>query len=291
MENKENLETAPVAENEETKKPAKKRSPVYYILLSVFAAVFIFSGIYVARYFVLSERVSGEYEDMDAILESIRAELNIDRDNLPPVPTTPDGKPQQNTVILPEFKLFYEQNPDIVGWIQIPGTKVDYPVMASRNGDQDYYLNHTFKHEESEWGAIYLRRSESDVFKPSDNVTIYGHHMKDGSMFEDINNYYWSESYWNSHRYVYFDTLYERHTYEVFAVFVTSGTYGLGFNYNNYTNFADGDHFNQFVNKVKELSRWDYGITPTYGDKLLCLSTCEYTTQNGRLVVVARRIS
>ena len=275
---------------EKTKKSGKGKSVAYYVLLIFFAVVFVFSGIYVARYFVLSSRVSNEYDDAAAILESLRAELGIDRDNLPPVETNPDGTPQQNTTILPELAPFYEINSDLVGWIEIPGTKVNYPVLCSPS-NPDYYLNHTFRHEQSDWGAIYLRKSESDVFKPSDNVTIYGHHMKDGSMFEDINNYYWSESYWNSHRYVYFDTLYERHTYEVFAVFVTSGVFGEGFGYNLYKNFSNADHFNDFVSTIKSMSKFDYGITPEYGDKLLCLSTCEYTQANGRLVVVARRIS
>ena len=275
---------------EKTKKPFSWKRFAYFALLVTFAAVFVFSGIYVAKYFVQSERAGNEYDDAAAILESIRAELGIDRDNLPPVPTDPEGNPLPNATVLPELAPFYAQNNDLVGWIEIPGTQVNYPVLASP-ANPDYYLNHTFGRVESDWGAIYLRKSESDVFTPSDNVTLYGHHMKDGSMFHNLNSYYWSESYWNSHRYVYFDTLYERHTYEVFAVFRTSGTYGLGFPYNNYKNFADEEAFNQFVSQVKELSRWNYGITPQYGDKLLCLSTCEYTTENGRLVVVARRIS
>lgn len=294
MENLENTEIVEPAENAEIAEPAKKEKKpftwkrfLYFALLVTFAAVFIFSGIYVARYFVQSERVSNEYDDLGAMLESLRAQYGSDA--LPPVPTNPDGTPQEG-VMLPEYAPFYQLNNDFVGWIQIPGTRINYPVMCSASGDEDYYLKHTFKREWSDWGAIYMRKSESDIFAPSDNVILYGHHMKDGSMFTALDKYR-DKSFWEEHRYVTFDTLYERHTYEIFAVFRTSGTFGVGYSYNLFKNAADASHYDKFVREVKELSFYDTGITPKYGDKLICLSTCEYTTNNGRLVVVARRIS
>ena len=83
----------------------------------------------------------------------------------------------------------------------------------------------------------------------------------------------------------------EYHTYKIFAVFKTSANIGQGFSYHQFVDAENEKEFNDFVSKCKELSFYDTGITPVYGDKLICLSTCEYTLDNGRLVVAAVRIT
>ena len=151
-------------------------------------------------------------------------------------------------------------------------------MMGDRNFEKNY----------SAQGCLYARE-EADILKPSDNITIYGHTMKDGSMFAALHNYL-EKDYWQDHQLIYFDTLYEYHVYEIFAVFKTSANMGAGFRYHINVDFANEAEFNDHVSQCKSLAFYDTGITPVYGDKLICLSTCEYTLDNGRLVVCARRV-
>ena len=126
--------------------------------------------------------------------------------------------------------------------------------------------------------------------KPSDNITMFGHNMKDGSKFACLGAYT-SKAAWEKNNLIFFDTLTEYHTYKIFAVFKTSANEGEGFKYHQFVDAANEKEFNDFVSTCKKLSFYDTGITPVYGDKLICLSTCEYTLENGRLVVAAVRIT
>lgn len=190
--------------------------------------------------------------------------------------------------ILTEYAGLYALNNDMVGWLEIPNTKLKYPVMQTPN-DVNYYLYKDFDKEDSDWGAIYAWE-KADINKPSDNITMFGHNMKDGSMFATLNNYE-NEYYWEDNSLILFNTLHEYHTYKIFAVFKTTATLGQGFSYHKFADAEDEADFNEFVSTCKSLSLYDTGITPVYGDKLICLSTCAYHTENGRLVVAAVRIT
>lgn len=201
----------------------------------------------------------------------------------PPV-TTPAGPPQMNV-----YKEIYDLNNDTVGWIEIPGTKVNYAVMQTSVENRDYYLDHDFYRNSSDFGSIYARE-ECDINRPSDNITLYGHHMKDGSMFAGLMAYQ-NKDYWEKNPMISFNTLYEYHTYKIFAVFKTSANLGEGFSYHQFIDAQNEAEFNEFVSSCKQLAFYDTGITPVWGDKMICLSTCEYTLDNGRFVVCAVRIS
>ena len=177
-------------------------------------------------------------------------------------------------------------NSHMVGWIKIDGTDISYPVMQTPK-EKDYYLYRNFDRQHSSHGSIYVRE-ECDVWRPSDNVVIYGHRMKDGSMFENLIKFE-RESFWEEYPEIRFDTIYEEHTYKVFAVFKTTATVDKGFKYHNFLEAANEKDFDDFVQTCKSLSLYETGITPQYGDKLITLSTCEYSQVNGRLVVVAVR--
>ena len=177
----------------------------------------------------------------------------------------------------------------MVGWLQIEGTKINYPVMQTSQDNANFYLYKDFEKKDSVRGSIYAAEI-CDVFEPSDNITLFGHNMKDGSMFAYLGNYY-EKSTWENNPMIFFDTLTESHVYKIFAVFKTSGTDNVGFAYHLMADAKDEAEFNEFVATCKQLSFYDTGITPVYGDKLLCLSTCEYTIDNGRFVVAAVRIT
>ena len=191
-------------------------------------------------------------------------------------------------LILEQYLPYYQQNNDLVGWIRVPNTKIDNPVMQTGLDNKNYYLDKGFDHKSSKAGTLYIRE-QCDVFWPSDNLVIYGHNMANNTMFGILDKYR-KQSYWQDNQYIYFDTLYEQHTYQIFAVFKTSANEGQGYPYHRFNDAASAEEFDAFITTVKDLAFYDTGITPQYGDKLITLSTCEYTLDNGRLVVVAYRI-
>lgn len=282
------------------------KKKLYYTLIVVFAAVFLFSGWNIAVYYLAGQDSQSHFDDLAQQMEAAKQESHPPVyyqppvQNLPTEPTEPnhtagtepaasEPDPTEPTgpVILPEYAPLYLENPDLVGWIQIPGTKLNYPVMQTP-GDPDFYLKRNFDREYSDWGCIYVEE-ECDVFTPSDNVTIYGHHMYDGSMFSALTDYA-SPDFLREHPYIHFDTLLERHTYEIIAVFTTTASIGEGFHYNIFVNADDPKEFDEFVQTCKDLSLYSIEATAQYGDKLITLSTCEYSQTNGRFVVVAKRI-
>ncbi len=205
----------------------------------------------------------------------------------PTVETTVETEPPEPTMI-PGYEEIYNMNNDTVGWLRIEGTKLDYPVMQTPD-DPNYYLYRDFDGNQSDRGSVYAW-SEADINEPSDNITLFGHNMKDGSMFATLNNYIY-KNYWEENSLIFFDTLNEYHMYKIFAVFKTSANIGEGFSYHQFVDAQNEAEFDDFVATCKRLSFYDTGITPVYGDKLIALSTCEYTLNNGRLVVCAVRIS
>ena len=192
--------------------------------------------------------------------------------------------------VLKKYSKLYKLNNNMIGWIRINGTVIDYPVLWLE-GDNDFYLEHDFYGEKSKYGQIILDY-RCDFETPSTNLIFHGHHMADGMMFGSLRRYQ-KESYYNKHKYIQFDTIYEEGTYEIFAVFLTK-IYNKGdkvFKYYNFVDAATEEEFDSYVASVKALSLYETGITPVYGDELITLSTCEYSQDNGRLVVVARRLS
>ena len=272
----------------------KIRKLLFRLLFVALLVTFLTSGRIVVRYVIDSVQQKKEYDELAAMVAHSRENILQETEpkiaaNMPvPEQTVPPTTPPEPTipVILPEYLSAYGENPDLVGWMVIDGTSINYPVMQTPDRT-DYYLKRNFKGDYSEHGCLYVRES-CDVFTPSDNLTIYGHHMSDGSMFASLDNFRF-QSFWEAYQTIHFDTLYERHTYTVFAVFVTTASAGEGFAYHLFENAADQTEFDEFVATCKALSDYDTGITPQYGDKIICLSTCEYSQFNGRLVVAAVR--
>lgn len=185
-----------------------------------------------------------------------------------------------------KYAPVYEQNSDLVGWITIDGTSINYPVMQTKD-EPDFYINHGFDKSYSDYGVPYVQ-ADCEIGK-SDNVIIYGHNMKNGMMFSNLEKYA-DEEFYRSHRYILFDTLTDYGTYEIIAVFRTIAYSAEGFKYYSFVDAEDAKDFNGYVEKCKLLSLYDTEATAEYGDKLLTLSTCEYTRTNGRFVVVAKLV-
>ena len=169
-------------------------------------------------------------------------------------------------------------------------TKINSPVMQSKD-NPNFYLKHGFDKAYTDYGCPYVQEN-CDMELQSDNIIIYGHHMNDGSMFAGLMKFK-DKNFWEKHKTISFDTLTDRQTYEVIAVFktVVYTDSPESFKYYQFVNAENAEDFTAYVEKCKELSLYDTGVTAEYGDKLLTLSTCEYSRTNGRLVVVAKLIN
>lgn len=202
---------------------------------------------------------------------------------------TPSPAFTPEPVMLERYEALYRENSDLVGWLSIEDMVIDYPVMQCE--DDEYYLHHDFYGEDSKYGCLYVR-DRADVNTPGTNFIIYGHNMKDGSMFGDL-DLYQKESFFLEHPTICFDTLYEERTYEIVAVF-RSRVYRSdeeGFRYYQFYEAQTQEEFDDFYGNIKELSLYDTGVTAQYGDNFLTLSTCAYHVEDGRFAIVAKEVS
>lgn len=191
--------------------------------------------------------------------------------------------------VQPTSRNLYLENSDMVGWIQIEGTSIDYPVMQTP-ADPNYYLKHDFEKHYTDYGCPFMQ-ADSDALCPSDNLIIYGHNMKDGSMFADLAKYR-SKDFWQAHKTVWFDTALGSCAYEIFAVIHTTVQADAtdAFPFYRFVDAAAPEDFAAYVSACKARALYDTVIFAEYGDKLLTLSTCDNITDNGRLLVIAKRI-
>lgn len=191
--------------------------------------------------------------------------------------------------VQPTSRNLYLENSDMVGWILIEGTGIDYPVMQTP-ADPNYYLKHDFERNYTDYGCPFMQ-ADCDALCPSDNLIIYGHNMKDGSMFADLAKYR-SKDFWQSHKTVWFDTALGSSAYEIFAVIHTTvqADAADAFPFYRFVNAASPEEYADYVSICQARALYDTGISAQYGDKLLTLSTCDNITDDGRLLVIAKRI-
>lgn len=190
--------------------------------------------------------------------------------------------------MLPHMAEIYAKNQDVVGWVKIDGTKLDYPVMFTPE-DPEKYIHLNFE-EQYTYGGLPFLQGECSMDPESDNLIIYGHNMNDGSMFATL-MYYTEQDYFKKHPQVLFSTLYEDRTYEIVAAFYDRVYYNYEdvFKFYQFIDAEDEEDFNEAMAYYKEHSIYDTGVTAEYGDRLLTLVTCAYHHQYGRFVVVARQ--
>ena len=198
----------------------------------------------------------------------------------------PQGPP-----ILPEYQQLYQENSDFSGWITIPGTGIDYPVVQAVPESSDFYLTHNFNGEEDINGSIFLD-SRNDFEEQDDNLIVYGHNMKSGMMFGELKNYL-DEAFLAEHKTITFNTIYEKAQYEVVAVCLSkvSQEGEEGFRYYDFVNAGNEENFNRYLENIKGMNVMGEDINVSYGDRLLTLSTCNNYTEDGRLFLVAKKCS
>ena len=190
--------------------------------------------------------------------------------------------------ILQDYITLYNNNKSLVGWVKIDDTLIDYPVMQSPN--EDYYLDHNFNQEKDNNGSIFID-SECSIWPRSQNIIMYGHNMKSGKMFGELKKYK-QEDFAKEHPYIFFDTLYNKGKYQVMYVFGDNvyDEVEVTFKYYQFINANSQAEWDSAMHDMSEKSLYDTGVTASYGEDIITLSTCDYEKDAERFVVVAKRV-
>ena len=201
------------------------------------------------------------------------------------------GEGQETEGAERNYQLLFEQNNDLAAWLILPGTELDYPVLYTPE-EPEFYLRRAFDGSYAVSGSLFIG---ADCAPSGSNIIIYGHNMKDGSMFGGLDAYA-DEAFAREHSEMIYDLIsqdgsYERLTFEVMAAFY-SRVYRVNeadvFRYYYGTDLSDPEDFQSYVEAAMSASLYDLGVTAEYGDRLLTLSTCSYHTDDGRFVIIAR---
>ncbi len=262
----------------ELKKQERKRKWTIFVLSILATACMVYVGIYYYQF--EKNRVDynklAELKEEDSILDTEKGyTITVEEQkDMPP--------------ILAKYETLYKKNKKLIGWLKIDDTNIDYPVMQTVNNE--YYLDHNFNQEYDKNGSLFLDKDCNAAF-PNTNMIIYGHHMKSGKMFGNL-NYYSKESYYKEHPQIQFDTIYEEGVYDIMYVF-RSRIYNedeVVFKYYQFFDVNSADEFYSAMDEMARMSLYDTGVTADYGDKLITLSTCDSSEEDGRFVVVAKKV-
>jgi len=195
----------------------------------------------------------------------------------------------EEPTMLPDMAKYYEQNPEIVGWLWVEDTKLNYPIMYTPE-DPEKYIHLNFE-EEYDVGGLPFVDAKCSMDPRSDNLIIYGHNMMNGTQFGSLMDYA-EESYWQEHQQFHFSTLYETKTYEVVAAFYDRVYYKHEdvFKFYQFIDAEDEEEYNNAIENYHQKALYDTDVTAQYGDDLITLVTCSYHTDNGRFVVVGKAV-
>ena len=256
---------------QKTKDSGKKKNtgPCYYLGIAILLAVFLVSAFQFGTEIRTGYMEHRNFEKMATRMEK----------------TDPNARTGEGYLV--SYAHFYQENPDFEGWLHIPDTKINLPVMYTPE-DPEYYLHRDFQKKESKSGTLFLDEKSTE---DADCRIIYGHNMKNKTMFGSLEEYL-DPKFWKEHKTFSYDSLTGRGEYEVFSVVKTqvAGQDDRAFRYDRFSGKLTDLSYRQLVGWFKEQAVYDTGILPEPNEPLLLLSTCSYHTENGRLVVAARKV-
>ncbi len=263
--------------NENEEKKTSNKFKVFYLkyrkVICIFTLIIFFATTAFLSYYYFSK--NREVEEIKKVQEYI-----------PKVQENENIEKTESMLKVEELKGI---NEDIIGWIEIKDSPINYPILQGT--DNEYYLKHDYKKESNKHGSIYLKAG-CDINNVNSNLIIYGHNLNDDEMFNNILKYA-DKTYYEAHKIINITTENEEREYEVIATFKSRVFYKKEknvFRYYNYLNFKDKVEYDEYLNNVRNLQLYDTGIEANYGEQLLTLITCEYSIENGRMIVVAKRI-
>ena len=255
-----------------------KEKVIYKIIYFNSILLIALSTIYIVKFFSIKKEAIEERN----LLNEIKINENI---QLTKVENKQQAKENER---IKQVKTLKSENSDIIGWIEIENTKINYPVLQTT--DDEYYLTHNYKKEKTEKGSIFLSK-DYNWDRPSDNLQIYGHNLGNGEMFQELLKYT-DEKFYKEHPNIRFTTANEDSIFEIIAVFKSKVYYKSDkdvFRYYYFINAETEKEYNDFIENAKKASLYKINATAKYKEQLMTLSTCSYHTEDGRFVVVARK--
>ncbi len=249
----------------------KKKKTIFKVIYIILAIIIILAVLYIIKYFF------DKYKNISNN-GNIYDDIKINSDEITKNKT-------EKMLKVEELKKI---NSDVIGWLEIKGTNINYPVLQCT--DNSYYMTHDYKKDSSKNGSLFLDKDYNWSI-PSTNLLIYGHNMQDGLMFSDLLNYK-DESFYKEHPTINFTTENDDSEYEIISAFESRVYYKSEknvFRYYFFVNANNENEYNEFIENAKSASLYDTGKTAKYNDKLITLSTCSYHTEDGRFAVVARK--
>ncbi len=282
-------------------KPVTRRQRILVYILSVSLIVFFYSAIQIGvRLFeyvrddrnndaIASLRSASASDPFGSIAPESESEVSSDSSD-PEKPDVPYEIFQGTDTALneggrlPEYENLWQRNNDMIGWISIPGftdKKISYPILYS--GDNSYYLRRDFDGKKSTAGSIFLDGANTPLYEnpllPDYNYVLYGHAMRNKSMFGQLTDYFQNEWAWDNAATIYIDFLNTRLEYKVFSTFLVEPDY----NYRQ-TIFRTEEEYKDYLDKLLTISTHDFGVTVGVKDRILTLSTCYQSTRRTGIV-------
>lgn len=244
------------------------------ILFTIFFIIFFITIYYTISPIYYIEKEKKEFSNLIEIKNTI---INIPIESIE----------ANNSHAINQYQKLYEINNDLIGWIKIDNTNIDYPVMFTPT-NEDYYLSHNFYKQYSYSGTPFVSKNYSPN---NNNIIIYGHNVNNQTLFSELINYQ-NESYYKTHQLIKFDILTQENDYQVIAVFKSRVFYEdeKVFKYYKMDYNLNENKFNYYIDNIKSLSLYHIDTSATYGDKLITLSTCYNEIEDGRFIVVAKLI-
>lgn len=260
---------------EKSRRTIQKKSPLKKFMSRVFTivclAVFIYSAYSLVSIFM------GYHKNRQVLADAQEIYYDFSDVEIAEEEEIVEGE------IRPQFADLQSINSEIRGWISIEDTQINYPILQAENNED--YLNRNYKGDKSIAGSIFMDY-RIDIGAHNLNTILYGHRMKDGSMFEELNKFL-EKDFFDNHKVVKFDTLYESYDAEIFAVYKTT----TDFDYIQ-TNFTSDEDYGLLLDEIRENSLYHSDIKINEDDQILTLSTCDYELdpREGRLVVHAKLV-
>ena len=273
---------------------SKYKKILYIFIYSLLFFSIFLSAIYIFEECLAKKEIVEESNLLNIIdineINLETAETNGNETNLNEnIRQNTENKPIETERII-QVKTLQETNPDIVGWLEIENTSINYPVLQGT--DNEYYMTHNYKKEKSKNGSIFLNK-DYDWNIPSNNLLIYGHNLNNGTMFQELLKYS-DESFYINHPTIKFTTEKEDSEFEIISVFKSRVYYSSEknvFRYYYFINPESETEYNDYVKNAKNASLYNINSSVTYGDQLITLSTCSYHVKDGRFAVVAKKIN
>ncbi|MCH5268732.1 MAG: class B sortase [Lachnospiraceae bacterium] len=256
---------------------------IYRLLMALLVFVFIASLVQIINLVQTQKKEESAFDELQSMIEQPSGQTQEKGDKSGDK-SEKKSKKKESQEIIPDYEKLYNKNKDFIGWIAVDGTNIDYPVMYTPN-NEEYYLHRSFNKKYSYSGVPFLGYG-SDL--DGSNIIVYGHHMKNGTMFADLVNFQ-KESYRKKHAKIIFDTMDERRIYEVVAAFPTTVAENEPFRYYEYTGKLSEKGWKNYLYNVHEKDETMPQDIP-YGGELITLSTCAYHTKDGRFVVVGKLV-